>query len=88
MNPKILRTYWIFNWPVWKSECITKMLEVINITEQLIFQLWIVDNWDRTVLIECSCIALKTRGEVRKMSGDLLYHKTPKKFTKFGLTLA
>lgn len=64
------------------------MLEVINVTEQLIFQLWIVDNWDRAVLVECSCIALKTRGEVSKMSSDLLYHKTPKKITKFGLTFA
>lgn len=56
------------------------MLEVINITEQLILQLWIVDNWDRTVLVECSGIALKTRGEVSKMSSNLLYHKTPKSY--------
>lgn len=74
MKPKIHLTYWIFNRPVWKSECITKMLEVINVTEQLIFQLGIVDNWDGTVLVEGSCIALKTRGEVSKMSSNLLYH--------------
>lgn len=77
MNPKALLTYWIFNWPVWKSERIAKVFEVINIAEQLIFQLWIVDNWDRAVLVECSCIALKTRGEVSKMSSNLLYHETP-----------
>lgn len=74
MKPKIHLTYWIFNWPVWKSECITKMLEVINVTEELIFQLGIVDNWDGTVLVKGSCIALKTRGEVSKMSSNLLYH--------------
>lgn len=53
------------------------MLQVINITEQFIFQLWIVDNWDRTVLVEGPCIALKTRGEVSEMSSNLFYHKTP-----------
>lgn len=77
MNPKALLTYWIFNWPVWKPECIAKVFEVINIAEQLVFQLRIVDNWDRTVLVECSCVALKTRGEVGKMSSNLLYHETP-----------
>lgn len=80
MNPKILLTYWIFNWPLWKSECIAKMLEVINVTEQLIFQLGVVDNRDGTVLVESSCIALKTRGEVSKMSSNLLYHQTPKSY--------
>lgn len=79
MSSKIL-TYWIFHWPVWKSQCITKMLEVINITEQFIFQLWIVDNWDRTVLVECPCIALKARSEISKMSSNLLYHKTPESY--------
>lgn len=80
MNPKMLLTYWIFNGPVWKSDCITKMLEVINVTEQLIFQLGIVDNRDGTVLVKCSCIALKTRGEVSKVSSNLLYHQTPKSY--------
>lgn len=56
------------------------MFEVINITEQFIFQLWIVDNWDRAVLVECPCIALKARSEISKMSSNLLYHKTSESY--------
>lgn len=70
-------TYRIFNGPVRKPQFIAKMSEVIYVTKQLVLQLRVVDYWDWTILIKCSCITLKAGSEVSKMGSNFLYHKAP-----------
>lgn len=57
---------------------VTQMSEVVDITEELIVQLWEVDHRDGAVLVERPCVALQPGAEVSHVSSYLFNHQPPK----------
>lgn len=69
-------TYRLLDGPVWEPGGVTQMPEVVNVTEELVLQLWIVDDGDGAVLVESPRVGLETRAKVSQVGGQLLYHHT------------
>ena len=69
--------YRFFNRPIRELGCIAQMTQVVNVAEQFAFQLWITDNRYGTILIQRSCIAVQSRGEICQMWCYFFYHHPP-----------
>lgn len=64
MNMVDVNTYWILDGPIWKFLSITEMLKIIYITEQFVFELWVIDHWNGTVLVQSPRVALEAWREI------------------------
>lgn len=53
-----VNTYWILNRPIWEFLSITEMLKIIYIAEQFMLELWVVDHWNGTVLVQGASVTL------------------------------
>lgn len=63
--------------PVREAVGVTEVTEVVDVAEQLIFQLRKDNNRNGAVLIQSTSVALEPRSEISQVSSDLLYHHTP-----------
>ncbi|KAF1768241.1 hypothetical protein GCK72_000053 [Caenorhabditis remanei] len=66
----------ISNRPIWESLRIAQMPEIIYMTEQFLCQFWIIDEWNRTKLIQRSNVRRQTMREVGDVNGDSLNQMT------------
>ena len=52
-------THRVFDRPVWESDVVTQVLEVVDVAEELVLQLWVADDGDGAVLVQRPRVALQ-----------------------------
>lgn len=70
-------TYGISDRPVREAGAVTQMSEVVDVAEELIVQLREANDWDGTVLVKGTRVALQPGAKVSNMGRYLLYHHPP-----------
>lgn len=70
-------THSIADGPVREAMGVAQVSEVVDVAEELVFQLRVADHRDGTVLVQGPRVALQPRAKVSHMGGYLLNHHPP-----------